>query len=107
MDMNDLVTVMGSVLGDIDDALNSPELNNQPGNWQALHALREQLDQQQKDLVQKTIQQDDAAFQVLGNEMQAAAKTVHEDIKDISKIDAVIKEVSEISANADQVLKLV
>ena len=107
MNQDDLVTILGNVLADVDAELNSPALNDQPDEWQALHALRVQLDQKQKALVEATIQSDDAAFQVLGNEIQAAAKTVDADIKDISKVDAVIKEVSAISANVDQVLKLV
>jgi len=107
MDQSALVTSIGNTLTELDTELMSEDLNNLPAKWQQLFALRKHLDDQQRTLVQQSIESDDASFQTLANTIQAETKTLNQEIKDIAKIDAVINIVSEISSNLDQVLKLV
>ena len=108
MDQSALVTSIGDTLTQLDTELMSSDLsNNQPAKWQQLFALRKHLDDQQRMLVQQSIESDDASLETLANTIQAETKTLNQDIKDITKIDSVINIVSEISSNLDQVLKLV
>jgi hypothetical protein len=107
MDETALVTLIGNTLTQLDTALKSDDLNNQPAKWQQLFALRKHLDDLQRELVQQTIESDDADFKVLANEIQAETKALDQVIQDITKVDSAINLVSEIASNLDQVLQLV
>jgi hypothetical protein len=107
MDYAALVTTIGNALTQLDTVLTSSALNNQPAQWQQLYALRKHLDDQQRTLVQQSIASDNVAFQALANSIQAATNTLNQEIKAMNRIDSIITVVSQISANLDQVLKLV
>ena len=107
MDQAALVTSIGNTLTQLDTELMSADLTSQPAKWQQVFALRKHLDDQQRSLVQQSIQADDVSFQALANTIQAETNALNLEIKDITKIDSVIQIVAQISSGLDQALKLV
>ena len=75
-------------------------------NWQTLYALRKHLDDLQRLLVQATVEAADLAYVQLTKQISAANKDLQIVIKDLDKIDSIVKGVSQIAALVDQVLKL-
>ena len=68
--------------------------------------MRKHLDDEQRNLLQAELRADDDAFKVLANEISAGAKTLNQQIGDVTKIDSIINLASEIAAALDQALKM-
>ncbi len=105
MTQSDLVSLIGDILTQLDVTLVNIG-DPSTAEWQELYALRKHLDDQQRELVASTIESDDAGFAVAAGVIQTATDQLDEQIKAQDKIDAVIKIVSQVSANLDQVLKM-
>jgi len=101
----DLVTLIGSVLTQLDTTLMSSDLQAQPAKWQQVYALRKHLDDEQRALVQADIESDDAAFQASATLIDTATEQLNQQIADIAKIDSTINIVSQIAASVDSILK--
>lgn len=98
--IGDAITALDKQLQSGNPPINSPE-------WQQLHTSRENLDDQQQALVLKDIQADDATVQSAAATIAIATKTLQADISKQGTIDTIIKDVSQISAAADTILKSV
>ena len=105
MNQADLVTLIGSVLTQLDTTLMSSDLQAQPAKWQQVYALRKHLDDEQRALVQADIESDDAAFQASATLIDTATEQLNQQIADIAKIDSTINIVSLIAASVDSILK--
>ena len=105
MNQADLVTLIGSVLTQLDTTLMSSGLQAQPAKWQQVYALRKHLDDEQRALVQADIESDDAAFQASATLIDTATKQLNQQIADMTKIDSTINIVSQIAASVDSILK--
>ena len=105
MTQTELITAIGETLNQIDDMLMEPALQNQPAKWQQVYALRKHLDDLQHDLVEVTIQADDAQFQTLTAKIKLATERLQKVIDDVKKIDSVINTIAQISAGLDEILK--
>jgi hypothetical protein len=106
MDASDLANLLSDVIAQLDTELMSADLNSQPEKWQQVKAKRDELDEDQKAVVGKSIAEDDEAFTVLTNEIQASTKALNQVIGDITKIDTTIHLITEIAGNVDQVLRM-
>lgn len=106
MDKSDLITMIADTLTQLDKELSSSALNDQPAKWHQLYALRKHLDDEQRNLLQATIQADDAQFQALAQTINTGTDLLKKQIGDMQKIDSVINIVAQIASNVDQVLKL-
>jgi hypothetical protein len=73
--------------------------------WQQLFALRKHLDDQQRTLLQQTIQSDDATFQQAAATVKTATDSLTSAIAEQTKIDSIINIVAEVSSAIDSVLK--
>jgi hypothetical protein len=107
MDPEATVQSIGDAIAALDKQLQSgnPPINSP--QWQQLHTSRESLDDQQQALVLKDIQTDDATVQCAAATIVAATKALQADISKQGTIDKIIKDVSQISAAADTILKSV
>ena len=105
-DQTDLVTSIGDSLTKLDQQLMSGDPPFQSAQWQQLYAMRKHLDDQQRDLVQQTFQDDDAQFKTLAADVQTATKDLNHEIATTKRVDTIITIVSQISADVDQILKL-
>lgn len=103
----DLVRAIGHVLTELDAALQEPELINQPAKWQQVYALRKHLDDHQRTLVAKMLDEDDLQYRTLTGLIQVAAGQLEDAIADLRKVNKVIDTVAQIAADLDQVVKLV
>lgn len=101
-----LATLIGNILTQIDGTLSDPSFPMSDPNWQTLYALRKHLDDLQRLLVQATVEAADLAYVQLTKQISAANKDLQIVIKDLDKIDSIVKGVSQIAALVDQVLKL-
>ena len=72
-----------------------------------MYALRKHLDDQQRDLLRAVLQEENAAYQALTATIQAAANGLQQIVTDMGRIADIIQYVTRISADVDQVLKLV
>jgi hypothetical protein len=102
-----LVTLIGSVLTQIDSKLADPAFPMSDPNWQTLYALRKHLDDLQRALVQASIAEDDPAYPGLTTQIAAANGDLQTVIADAVKVNAAISDISQIAALVDQVVKLV
>jgi len=100
-----LVTTIGDILTQIDKTLQTPGM--QDSDWQTLYALRKHLDDEQRDLVKKSIDETDNAYKALTTKLNAASNDLKNAISDLTKIGDLITGVSKIAAYVDQILKLV
>ncbi len=103
----DLVDLLANVITGLDNALTDEDLLAEPPTWQLVYALRKHLDDQQRDLLKAVLQEENAAYQTLTATIQAAANGLDQIIADMERIDDIIQYVTRISADVDQVLKLV
>ena len=103
----DLVDLLANVITGLDNALTDDQLLADPPTWQLVYALRKHLDDQQRDLLRAVLEEEDAAYQALTTTIQAAANGLNQVIADMQRIDDIIQYVTRISADLDQVLKLV
>jgi hypothetical protein len=107
MNQSDLVTAIGNAITQLDTLLMSgtPAINSP--QWQQLFALRKHLDDQQRALLQQEIQADDATFQNAAGDLKSATQDLTTAIKEQATVDSIINIVSQISAAADTILKMV
>jgi len=105
MTLVQLVTTIGNVLTQIDTTLQTPGM--QDPDWQTLYALRKHLDDLQRDLVRKSIDEADDAYKALTTKLNASNSELKKVIGDVAKVGNVISEVSKIASYVDQILKLV
>ncbi len=103
----DLVDLLANVITGLDNALTDEDLLAEPPTWQLVYALRKHLDDQQRDLLKAVLQEENAAYQTLTATIRAAANGLDQIIADMERIDDIIQYVTRISADVDQVLKLV
>jgi len=101
-----LAMLIGNILTQIDATLSDPGFPMSDPNWQTLYALRKHLDDLQRLLVQAAIEAAGPAYVQLTKQITAANKDLQIVIKDLDKIDSIVKGVSQIAALVDQVLKL-
>jgi len=107
MTETDLVTSIGDSLTQVDTLLMSGNPPSDSAAWQQLFAMRKHLDDQQRSLVQQTIEADDDQFQAVAAPLQAATKALDSQIAQQATIDTVINTVAQISTYADQILKFI
>ena len=105
MTLIQLVTTIGNVLTQIDTALQTPGM--QDPEWQTLYALRKHLDDGQRDLVRKSINEADNAYKALTTKLNTASNELKNALSDLTKVGNVITEVSKITSYVDQILKQV
>jgi hypothetical protein len=104
MTSTQLVTLIGSILTQIDTTLQTPGLSD--ADWQNLYALRKHLDDEQRKLVQKSINEANATYKALTAKLTAANNQLQAVIADLTKVATVINVIAQIAALVDQVLKL-
>lgn len=107
MTQAELVTSIGNTLTALDTLLMGNELNNDKAKWQQVFALRKHLNEQQLSLVQAQLQADDVDFATYTGIIAVATRKLNDEIASMKSIDAIINTVAQISANVDDVLKLV
>src|SRR6266478_6426623 len=105
MTLIELVTTIGNVLTQIDVTLQTPGMPDP--DWQTLYALRKHLDDQQRDLVRKSINEADNRYKALTTKLDAASNELKNSIGDLTKVGNVITELSNIASYLDQTMKLV
>ena len=103
----DLVDLLANVITGLDNALTNDELLVDPPTWQLVYALRKHLDDQQRELLTAVLAEENAAYQASTATIQAAANGLNQVIAEIGQIDEIVAYVTQISADLDQVLKLV
>jgi hypothetical protein len=100
-----VVTMIGDDLTQIDTRLQTPGLSE--ADWQTLYALRKHLDDEQRDLVGKSINEGDATYDALTTQLNTASTQLENDIGDLTKVASVLATVSQIASYVDQILKIV
>jgi len=106
MNQSDLVTCVGNAITQLDSLLMSGDPAFNTPSWQQLFALRKHLDDQQRNLVQQTIQGDDDTFQNVAGTIKAATQDLTTAIDEQKTVDSIINIVAQISAAVDAVLKM-
>lgn len=104
MSLIDDATAIGNALTQIDRTLQAPGLS--PSNWQILYALRKHLDDEQRDLIGKSLNEADTKYQTLTADLKAASDQLTNLIGDLNKVGSIIATISQIASYADQILKL-
>jgi hypothetical protein len=102
MKLIDVATIIGDVLTQIDRTLQNPDLPDV--NWQTLYALRKHLVDLQRDLIGKTIKEDDADYTKITIQLNAASAELKDVISDLTKVDKIINIVSQVANYADKIL---
>lgn len=105
MTLIELAQAIGDVLTQIDTMLQTPGMSD--SDWQTLYALRKHLDDEQRDLIGKSIKEADATYQQLTTKLSAASTQLKTVLGDLTKVGNVISIVSQIASYADQILKRV
>lgn len=103
----DLVDLLANVITGLDNALMEQQLLADPPTWQLVYALRKHLDDQQRDLLRAVLAEENDAYEALTVTIQAAANGLQQIITNMQRVDEVIHYVTRISAQVDQLLKLV
>jgi hypothetical protein len=107
MNQSDLAAAISNSLTQLDTILASGNPPFTSPQWQQLFALRKHLDDQQRTLLQETIQSDDAAFQLATGDVKTATTNLTSAIAQQARVDSIINVVAQISSAVDSVLKLV
>ena len=105
MSLIDVATTIGNVLTQIDTTLQKPGLSDP--DWQVLYALRKHLDDQQRELVAESINEEDSTYQELTVQLKKASGNLNAVLGDLTKVSSIITTISQIASYADQILKLV
>jgi hypothetical protein len=105
MNPSDLSASISNSLTQIDTILSSGNPPFTSPQWQQLFALRKHLDDQQRSLLQRTIQSDDAVVEQVAGDVKAATTSLNSAIAQQAQIDAIINIVSQVSSAVDAVLK--
>jgi hypothetical protein len=100
----ELAGLIGNVLTQIDTTLQAPGLADP--DWHNLYALRKHLDDEQRQLVQASINQADATYANLTTQIAAANTQLKTVIANLAKVADTINIVAQIASLLDQVLKL-
>jgi hypothetical protein len=87
--------------------LSDPDFPMSDPNWQALYALRKHLDDLQRTLVQVSIANANPQYAGLTKQINDASANLQTVMNNLAKVDAVIKDVSQVASLVDQVLKLI
>jgi hypothetical protein len=104
MDQSDVVMSIGDAITKLDGQLMSGNPPSASAQWQLLYAQRKHLDDQQRDLIQKTFQADDVAYASITGMLTTATDALSKEIATTKRVDKIINIVSEISADVDQLL---
>ena len=107
MSKGELVDLLGHVIDGLDAALMTSELVEDPPNWQLVFAVRKHLNDLQEELLRTVLAEENAAYTILTATIQAAANSLDQVIAHMEKVDQILTWVAKISADVDQVLKLV
>jgi transcriptional regulator with GAF, ATPase, and Fis domain len=105
MNPSDLAASISNSLTQMDTMLASGNPPFTSPQWQQLFALRKHLDDQQRTLLQQTIQSNDAAFQQAAANLKTATTNLTAAIAQQATVDSIINIVSQVSAVVDAVLK--
>src|SRR4051794_36723127 len=105
MSLIDVATTIGGVLTQIDTTLQTPGLSDP--DWHILYALRKHLDDEQRDLIRKSIDEADARYEALSVQLKKASAQLKTVIIDLAKVATTIAIVAQIASYVDQILKLV
>jgi hypothetical protein len=106
MNPSDLVASISNALTQLDTILASGVPDFGTPQWQQLFALRKHVDDQQRSLLQQTIQADDATFAGAADDVKTATADLTGAIKAGATIDSIINIVAQVSSAVDTVLKL-
>jgi hypothetical protein len=106
MNLSDLAASISNSLTQLDTILASGSPLIGSPQWQQLFALRKHLDDQQRTLLQQTIQSNDAAFQTATGSVKSATVALTAAIAQQASIDSIINIVSQVASAADGVLKV-
>ena len=104
MDQVELVEAIGDTLTDLDGLLISPAVNNDPAKKQALTALRNNLDDQQRELVKAAIDADTVEFKTQAGLIGKAKEQLDAQLDRMDSIDNIFKTISTISGAVDTIL---
>jgi hypothetical protein len=94
-----LAGMIGNVLTGLDTALSQPEFTRANPQWQQLYALRNRLDDQQRELVTLSVDPNDQSYKS-ATEQISAANTRAAAI-DNSRIADAIQTAAEVTASMD------
>jgi small-conductance mechanosensitive channel len=75
-------------------------------DYQKMKDNRDALCQKQQDLASKEFQADDSTFQQASTDLQKATQELNDEIKSTQNIDKIFGIISEISASADELIKI-
>jgi len=101
----DLAASVSNSLTQLDKILASGAPPFSSPQWQQLFALRKHLDDQQRDLIQQSIQSDDSDFQQAAAAVKTATNSLSAAINEQKTVDSIINIVSQVSSYVDAVLK--
>jgi hypothetical protein len=106
MNQSGLATSISNALTQIDTILASgdPDFGTPP--WQQLFAMRKHLDDQQRSLLQQSVQADDSTFAGATADVMTATSDLTAAIKEGASVDATLKILAQLSSFIDAVLKL-
>lgn len=106
MNPSDLAASISNSLTQLDTILASGNPPFASPQWQQIFALRKHLDDQQRNLLQQTIQSNDAAFQAATGNVKTATAGLTAAIAQQASVDSVINIVSQVASAVDAVLKM-
>jgi hypothetical protein len=104
MDQEELVATIGDTLTDLDGLLISPAVNADPAKKQALTALRNNLDDQQRELVKAVLDADTVEFKTQAGLIDKAKEQLDAQLDRMDTIDDIFKTISTISGAVDSIL---
>jgi hypothetical protein len=104
MDQSDVVISIGDAITTLDGQLMSGDPPSGTAKWQLLYAQRKHLDDQQRELILKTFQADDAAYASITGMLTTATDALNQEIATTRRVDKIINIVSEISSDVDQLI---
>jgi hypothetical protein len=93
---------IGDDLTLLDTTLQSGNLSD--ADWQTLYAQRKHLDDQQRDIISKSLSQEDAEYQQATTSLKDASAELAKTIGDLTKVSKIISTVSQIASYADKIL---
>jgi hypothetical protein len=102
-----LATLIGNILTQLDTELADPDFPMSSPKWQTLYALRKHLDDLQRSLIRATIASGNPQYAGLTTQINNASTRLETVIGDLTKVDPVIRQVSQIASVLDQILQLI
>jgi hypothetical protein len=107
MNPSDLAAAISNSLTQLDTILASGNPPFTSPQWQQLFALRKHVDDQQRTLLQQTIQSDDAAFQAAAGNVKTATASLTAAIAEQAAVGSIINIVAQVASAVDAVLNVV